>query len=515
VQETRSQLKAGALLTYIQMGLQAAIALAYTPVMLRLVGQVQYGVYSMVASAVGYLGLFSFGFGSAYIRFFTIAVSKGPEETARLNGTFMIVFCALGTFAGLGGAILVINASSLLGDRFSAGDAGIARSLIALLVFTIVLNFPMTVFNSFLIAQEKFVFLKVLAIAQSLAGPLVALPALMAGYGTVGMVLASTSIAIVGSLIVCVHCVRRLHMRFLFRGIRMRDVRPIASFSFFMFLYMVVDQINWNVGKLVLGRMRGPRPVAVYGIASYIHLQYLNLGGVVGGIIAPRVNRLVVSGASDGELDSLFIRMGRIQFLVVSPVLVSIGVFGSAFLTLWAGPEYAAAYPILLILAIPSTLPLIQNVALEVCKAKNLHAFPAFAYLSVAVLNIVLSVFLTSLHGGIGTAFATAISVFVGNVIVVNIYYRVKVSLNVGGFYWELLRLVPSLLPGVVVGWLLVTFISQRTAVALLVSFVIFLTIHCLSLWLFAMDEGEKSMFSAPASWFFRSVKRIARTGPR
>ena len=66
-----NQLKVGVILSYVTMIIQNIISIVYTPIMLRLLGQNEYGLYQLVASTVGYLGLLSFGFGSAYVRFYS------------------------------------------------------------------------------------------------------------------------------------------------------------------------------------------------------------------------------------------------------------------------------------------------------------------------------------------------------------------------------------------------------------------------------------------------------------
>ena len=63
------QLKAGVLLSYLTLALSNIIALVYTPFMLRLMGQSEYGLYSLVASVVAYLTILDFGFGNAIIRY--------------------------------------------------------------------------------------------------------------------------------------------------------------------------------------------------------------------------------------------------------------------------------------------------------------------------------------------------------------------------------------------------------------------------------------------------------------
>ena len=65
----KNQLKIGVILSYVTMAIQNIIAIVYTPVMLRLLGQSEYGLYQLVYSVVSYLGLLSFGFGSTIIRY--------------------------------------------------------------------------------------------------------------------------------------------------------------------------------------------------------------------------------------------------------------------------------------------------------------------------------------------------------------------------------------------------------------------------------------------------------------
>ena len=65
-----NQLKVGAILSYIQMGVSLLIGIIYTPIMIRLLGQSEYGVYSATLSAVGFLSVLSLGIGTVYIKYY-------------------------------------------------------------------------------------------------------------------------------------------------------------------------------------------------------------------------------------------------------------------------------------------------------------------------------------------------------------------------------------------------------------------------------------------------------------
>ena len=66
-----NQIKVGILLSYLQIGLNAVISLTYTPIMLRLLGQSEYGVYTLASSVIAYLGLLNFGLSSSYIHYYS------------------------------------------------------------------------------------------------------------------------------------------------------------------------------------------------------------------------------------------------------------------------------------------------------------------------------------------------------------------------------------------------------------------------------------------------------------
>ena len=68
---SKSQLKSGIVLSYINLIIGNVIPLIYTPMMLNLLGQSEYGLYTLANTIVGYLSLLSFGMGSAIVRYIT------------------------------------------------------------------------------------------------------------------------------------------------------------------------------------------------------------------------------------------------------------------------------------------------------------------------------------------------------------------------------------------------------------------------------------------------------------
>ena len=81
-----NQLKMGVIFNYTSQTISILTGLLYTPVMLRLLGQSEYGLYQLVYSVVSYLSLLSLGFGSGYVRFYSrYKAQNDSDQIARLN----------------------------------------------------------------------------------------------------------------------------------------------------------------------------------------------------------------------------------------------------------------------------------------------------------------------------------------------------------------------------------------------------------------------------------------------
>ena len=95
-----NQLKLGALISYLQMALGIVVGLVYTPVMIRLLGKSEYGLYNTVSSVISMLSLLNLGFNSGYIRYYSKYKKEDDQEAIdRLNGLFLIIFLIIGAIA--------------------------------------------------------------------------------------------------------------------------------------------------------------------------------------------------------------------------------------------------------------------------------------------------------------------------------------------------------------------------------------------------------------------------------
>lgn len=507
-----NEIKLGVILSYTTMILGYIILIMYTPIMLRLLGQSEYGLYNLVASVVSYLGLLSFGFGSAYMRYYSRYKVKNDEENiAKLNGMFLIVFLGIGVIAILAGVVFVINTDLIFGGKLTISELHTAKILVAMMVFNIALSFPASVFNSHITANENYIFQKLLQMIKIVVNPFIMLPILLMGYKSIGMVVVTTAINIAVELANAIFCFKKLKIKFIFREFDFSLMKEMTIFSSYIFLNMIIDQINWNVDKFILGRFRGTVAVAVYGLAAQLNTYYLSLSSAISSVFTPRVNRMIAGTNDNKELTNLFTRIGRVQFMMLFLICSGFIFFGQPFINMWAGTDYNESYTITLLLIIPVTIPSIQNLGIEIQKAKNMHKFRSKVYLFIAIANVFISIPLAKMYGGIGSALGTAISLLIGNGLIMNLYYHKKVGLDMKYFWSQIFRFIPSLLVPITVGVLMFLFANISDIITFLICGTIYLIIFCISMWFLGMNQYEKNLIGKPMSKLMSKLKLSRR----
>lgn len=489
-----SQIKGGIVLSYLSLIVSNGIGLVYTPIMIRLLGQSEYGLYNLVASFVSYLGLLSFGFDNTYLRYYVQYKHKeSREKVASLNGMFLIVFTVIGILAGVCGMVLRNYADVLFGAKLTAAEIETAKNLMVLLVINIALAFPAKLFSTYVNANEKFIFSKVLNMVKSILNPLIVLPLLLMGYKSYALVLSTLIYSVIIDLANVYYCFAKLDMQIRFKNFEFKVFKGIAAFSFFVFLGEIVDEINWQLDKFLLGRYCGTIAVAVYGVASSLSAYFRQFSVAVSGMFGPRVNKIVAKSDNNTEITDLLIKVGRVQFLILSLVAVGFVFCGKEFCVLWAGEAYAGSYIIAVALILPSMIPLIQNVGISVLTARNKHKFRSVAYFFIALANLAISIPLCQRFEGLGCALGTGISMLIGNGLIINLYYK-KMGLEISRFWKSILSLSKGLLPMIFVGIVSMQIPFRYTFLDLLIRIAVLAAAYAVGMLAFGMNADEKEM---------------------
>jgi len=503
-----NQLKAGALLSYASIALSNIIAIIYTPFMLRMLGQSEYGLFALVSSVVAYLTILDLGFGNAIVRYSAQYRAEGKtDELYSLFGMFMAIFLLIGFLSFLAGLGLYFNVNTLFGKSMSIEEIAHAKIMMLLLVFNLVVTFPLSVYGSIITAYENFVFQKVVNIARIVINPLIMIPLLLMGYKAIGMVVLMTVLNILSLLLNWWFCVARLKIKIRFEKFNWSLLKEVSQYSFYVFLAIVVDKIYWSTGQFVLGVVSGTSAVAVFSIAIQLLMYYLSFSLAISGVFLPRITAMITNNSSNWDLTELFIRTGRLQYLILGCILLGFILFGKSFIGFWAGSDYLEAYYMTLVIILPLTIPSIQNLGITILQAKNKHKFRSVLYVVVAILSLLLSIPFAKLYGGIGCSVAIAVALIAGNIVAMNIYYQRSIKLNMG-LFWKIISkmTVPLAIIGMV-GFLMNLVFPVDSLFLLSSKIIIFTIIYGLGSWFFVMNAYEKELLSKPVLKLYHKFK--------
>lgn len=494
-----NQLKAGVVLNYVVIFLNTVVGLLYTPYMLRMMGQSEYGLYSLVASVIAYLTVLDLGFGNAIVRYTAkFRAEKKTEEQYEMFGMFFLLYLVIGIIAFGIGLGLYFNVDTLFGNTMTAVELDRARIMMLLLVANLAFTFPMSIWGSVIQAYEDFVFQKSLNIIRIILNTAVMICLLHFGYKAVAMVVVQTIFNVLTLVVNFIYCRRKLniHIYFRFKHFHWGFLKEVAIYSFWIFLNAIMDRVYWSTGQFVLGAMVGTAAVAVFAIAIQLEGMYMQFSTAISSVFLPKVTAMVATNRSRKEISDLFIRTGRIQYIVLSYILSGFIIFGRQFIELWAGAGYSDAYIISLLFFIPLTVPLIQNLGITILQARNEMKFRSVLYIIIALVSLAMQIVMTRYFGGIGCAMGVSGALVVGQILIMNVYYRRRQDLDIKTFWKEISKM--SIIPIVLIfsSMLVIRhFFALDSWGKLILGIAAFSLVYIPLFFRFSMTDDERNLF--------------------
>lgn len=370
---------------------------------------------------------------------------------------------------------------------------------------------PFNVFSSMILAHEKFIFSKTISLITSVVSPCLNLVLLFLGFGSIGLVLSATALNFVTYAIYTVYVIRRIGIRPSFQRVGGGLLSEIIRFSLFVFLANIVDIIFWSTDKLIIGWAIGSVATAVYNIGATFNGYITSLSTAISGVLMPRVTNMAVKDTPPSEFTALFIKVGRLQFLLISFIVSAFVAFGRQFIAIWAGAGYEEAYYVALLVMIPVTVPLIQNTGLNILYAMNKHQFRSVVYLCIALLNVGLTFWWVEKYGIIGAAMATCVAYVLGNILIINWYYYKKIGINIPLFWKNILHMCPVMFVMGAAGWFVLDHLRIDNWFVFFALAAVYTVIYWVLAYLFMMNNYEKAFIRAIKAFILKMMCRLQK----
>lgn len=488
-----NQRKIGIGISYLNIVLHAVLGFLYVPILLHYIGKNEYGLYQLIGSLIAYFSIMDFGLTAAVTRFYTKYKSlKDKIGMENILAISLYGYVGVMVLCLIVGCICYFNLDYIFGANMSAEELTEASQMFLLLLFNIAVSLSTMIFRAVINAHEKFLFLKGLETIQLILQPVLVVLILQKYPTAMAVAIAQTMLNVILILARIYYCFIKLHVTIHFRYWNQELFSDFKRLALSVFAVSLIDQIFWKTNQIILGIVQGTGAVAVYSIASLIYMNYMALSTAVSGVYLPHITELVVQRKPAQELSALFIQIGRWQYYLLALVATGFIVFGKQFIQIWAGNGFSDAYIITLLIILPFTIDLIQNIGLAILQAMNCYDFRAKIYFLTGVLNLIMAIPLGIHYGGIGCAIATGISMLIGNGLIMNVFYARCINLYIKDFWWQIGRITVVVLICLVMGYGLNLLLPFDGRLGFIIKIILYIILYSAMIYHFALNIKEK-----------------------
>ncbi len=336
---------------WISLVVEIGVAFILTPYIIFKLGAATYGVWSLMISVIGYLGLIDIGIRGSIGRYINHYLAlKDQRAFSEVVGTSTIVLTLLSLLAAGLAVVLAGNFSSIF-PKTPPELVDDIRFALPLLALGLWLSFISSILANLLMAREALYLANIYNLITLLVRSVAIYFVLDAGHGIPALVLVTLATSLLGCILVWF------------------SVRAIYAADFPNFLLFNLDRLKemWRFGLAafaartsstmandsapIIGMwILGPEAVAIYSIALTLTQNARRVLDQAGTAIFPSVMKAGAIKDFPG-LRVLYLRFMDIGFAIGSLVFVGLMVFSASFLDLWVGTEYTSGAVVVGILA--------------------------------------------------------------------------------------------------------------------------------------------------------------------
>jgi O-antigen/teichoic acid export membrane protein len=382
-----------------------------TPLVIRSLGPVAYGVWILAVSTVSYLNLLDLGLRSAIVRFVCAADAQGKiDDVKKVVGTALWLRLLI--------AVAVVALSVILSLAFPhmfkvPHDLGRAAQITVLLcALGVAITLMSSVFNGVLASMQRFDLLSSITVIQTVIKASGVILILRSGRGLVSLAYWEFVVVAVTGLIT-VGVAFKIYPPCRVGVSRRPDtatLKMLWSHSVITFIWSIAAQIILYTDNVVIGAFLGVGLVAYYAIGGSLVLYSSQVVSALSTTFVPMASRLDASG-NTGKLRTLLLRGCQASLAIMFPISLSLFFRGKTFIGLWMGQQYSqTAGTVLQILLISQFFSAAGSTPSSLMMAIGKHKPVAIAASISAALNLFLSIVLIKTVGLYGVAWGTSIA---------------------------------------------------------------------------------------------------------
>lgn len=498
-----SELKSGVIINYVSIFIRLATQFFITPFVIASLGVEEYGLYMLSSTVIVWLSLTDLGLAVTAKKYVTAYRERGEDDKqAHFMGQSVMLFSVLGAVALSAGIVCYFFLPDFF-PKLTEAQLGTLDILYLLTLANLILSFPLRPLACVPGAYLKFVVPGLMSLGASLINAGLTVLLLVCGYKSIGLTVMNVGLGVILLLVNLFYAVHFLGVRFKFSRPDWLLYRELLMFSIWILLAQLLDLFYWKAGAPIVARLVGSEAVSLFTLSTSFACYFTTAATAISGVLAPKLMRMVAGGSSDEELTTAMIRIGRMQLALLTVMTLGFIVLGQDFLRLWVGDSIGegvwTVWVGALVIQIPLLVPLTQNVGFSILQAKSIHRGNTINMFYTSVLCVVTGYVLTLHCGVLGMLIGTGAAFFLGQGVLLNVYYHRKAGLNIPRFIKA--TYLPVLLPFVIllmVGWAWVCVYPIESWFNFFISASVYGAVSSLMLFFIFLNRGERGLLLEP-----------------
>ncbi len=492
----KNQIKYGAILSYALIVLNTVYGLVISPYTLSMLGESSYGVYKTIASFSSSLLVLDLGIGTTVMRYTAkYRAEKQEEKIGNFVALGLIEASIMASILIIVSVVIYFSLDFVYSSSFTASELGLAKVVFSIMAVNMVGTIIENVLAGTISGMNQFIFTNGYKLFLLIVRMVLLIVTLRIWHSAVILVSISLFITIIGLIVDYIYIRRKLKIKIHLNRWEPDVFRESLGYTALMFIQTLAVQANGNIDNVVIGAVIGSAAVTVYSFGIQLFNMYESLATSFSNLMLPSVSVKIANKASDYEMQAMVTQVGRYQFIVLGAALSGFIVLGKEFLLLWLGKGFEDVYFLSLIMMVPVTFTLIENVCLSILRARNMMKFRTLSLIVSAIFNATVTIIGTKIWNYYAAAIGTGASIVFGSIIMMNIYYHKNIGFKVFKFYKDVLHkiLFCLIIPSVIIA--LINHFWFGTWIKFLTKVMVYLVIYSCLLWMIGMNDSEKKMF--------------------
>ncbi len=393
---------------------QVLSAFIFMPLLISRFGLDDYGLYLLVGSLSGYLGLLDLGVGASLVKYVAEHRAKGDHRGQA--ETIVTAFMFYGVVGLVAAAAMILVAFFAL-DYFKlpAESVVLARNLLLVGAATASITWPASTGNYVLAGLQRYDLAARMTVIAVAANVLVTAVVVVTHQGPLVLLIGTSMVSIAVTLVNAAVARRELGpVRLSIASASWQRLKHIFRFSSAIFVIQLSGVLIYQqTDRLILGVFASTAAIGLYEAASKLHSLVRQLAGLTSSAVMPTASQLDAEGQHD-TLVRLYLRGTKYTVILVTPVTVAIMVLAKPLLQAWLGPEFAVmAFSAQLYVSywlLNANVTISGNMLSGTGKLKFLVWYTVIA----STANVALSIILVKLIGINGVIIGTVAHAYVG-----------------------------------------------------------------------------------------------------